>query len=178
MRIRLDFIGCRLNISEVESFSRQFRMAGHQIVGPGEAADLCVFNSCTVTHLADRTSRQRIRRLRRENPGAAIVVTGCYASMAPRVMRQLGVDLVVPNEEKEQLVQKTIEAGLLKREDAIPAPDAPFLLPESNGHTRAFVKVQDGCDNRCTFCIVTVARGAGRSRSIAGVVAEVQELAA
>ncbi|MFQ5576237.1 MAG: tRNA (N(6)-L-threonylcarbamoyladenosine(37)-C(2))-methylthiotransferase MtaB [Anaerolineae bacterium] len=176
MRIKLEFTGCRLNISEIETLSRQFRLAGHQIVGPGQPADLCVFNSCTVTHLADRTSRRRIRRLKRENPQAALVVTGCYAQQAPEVMRRLGVDLVVGNEDKDQLLQKTIEAGLLDASHSVPPPDAPFPLPQPGGHTRAFVKVQDGCDNRCTFCIVTVARGGSRSRTIADVVAEVRQL--
>ncbi len=178
MKIRLDFIGCRLNISETEHLSRQFKIAGHQVVGPGEPADLCVFNSCTVTNIAARTSRQRIRRLKRENPGAAVVVTGCYAELEPQAIQNLGVDLVVGNEEKDNLVQKTIAAGLLGPADAIPAPDASFPLPSPGEHTRAFVKVQDGCDNRCTFCIVTVARGAGRSRPIAEVVSEIRQLAA
>ncbi len=176
-KIRLDFIGCRLNISEIESLGRQLRAAGHQIVGPGEKAELCVFNSCTVTHIADRSSRQRIRRLKRDNPGAGVIVTGCYAEMSPDAVKALDVDLVVGNADKDRLLQLAAQAGLLRDEDAIPAPDAPFPLPESaGGHTRAFVKVQDGCDNHCTYCIVTAARGAGRSRPVADVVTEIQQL--
>lgn len=176
MRVRLDFIGCRLNISEIESLSRQFRIAGHQVVGPGEAADLCVFNTCTVTHIASRTSRQKIRRLKRDNPDAAIVVTGCYAELEPEAIAALDVDLIVNNTEKENLVQKVTDAGLLAPAGAVPAPDATFPLPAPGEHTRAFVKVQDGCDNRCTYCIVTVARGVGRSRTVADVVTEIQQL--
>ncbi|OQY35436.1 MAG: tRNA (N(6)-L-threonylcarbamoyladenosine(37)-C(2))-methylthiotransferase MtaB [Anaerolineaceae bacterium 4572_5.2] len=176
-KIRLDFIGCRLNISEIERLGRQFQMAGHQLVGPGENAELCVFNSCTVTHIADRSSRQRIRRLKRDNPGAVVIVTGCYAEMSPDAVAALDVDLIVGNEDKDRIVQLATEAGLLYDEDLIPAPDASFPLPESaGGHTRAFVKVQDGCDNHCTYCIVTVARGVGRSRSISDVVAEIRQL--
>jgi threonylcarbamoyladenosine tRNA methylthiotransferase MtaB len=177
MKIRLDFIGCRLNISEMESLGRQFRAAGHQLVGPGEPADLCVFNSCAVTGGASQTSRQRIRRLRRDNPQAKVIVTGCYAELEPQKIAKLGVDLVVSNDDKDRLLDRAVSAGLLSDEDLLPAPDAPFPLPSGeNTHTRAFIKVQDGCDNRCTFCIVTVARGAGRSRGIAEVVQEIQSL--
>ena len=159
---------------------RQFRAAGHQIVGPGEAADLCVFNSCAVTHIASRTSRQKIRRLKRENPAARVIVTGCYAEIEPAAVQRLGIDLIVPNQHKDQLLQHARDAGLLDEGNIIPEPDAPFPLTETptESRTRAFIKVQDGCDNRCTFCIVTVARGAGRSRAIAEVVAEVQQLTA
>lgn len=176
MRIRLDFIGCRLNISEIETMARQFKIAGHQIAGPGEPADLCVFNTCTVTHIADRTSRQKIRRLKRENPHAKIIVTGCYAQLSPDEVNRLGIDLLVPNTEKDSLVERAVQAGLLDTEHAIPAPDATFPLPGTGEHTRAFVKVQDGCDNRCTYCIVTLARGESRSRPTDAVVAEINQL--
>ncbi len=178
MRVRLDFIGCRLNISEIESLSRQFKIAGHQVVGAGEPADLCVFNTCTVTHIASRTSRQKIRRLKKDNPAAAIVVTGCYAELEPEAIAALDVDLIVGNTEKDNLLQKIVAAGLLPPMGDIPAPDAAFPLPTPGEHTRAFVKVQDGCDNRCTFCIVTAARGAGRSRTITEVVNEIHGLTA
>ena len=176
MRIRLDFIGCRLNISEVESLGRQFRMAGYQVVGPGERADLCVFNSCAVTHIAARTSRQKIRKLKRANPQAALVVTGCYAEISPDEVQALEIDLIVGNDDKDRLIETVRSAGLLPDAQTVPAPDAPFPLPDS--HTRAFIKVQDGCDNRCTFCIVTLARGAGRSRTVPEVVAEIRQLVA
>ncbi|MEM7034248.1 MAG: tRNA (N(6)-L-threonylcarbamoyladenosine(37)-C(2))-methylthiotransferase MtaB [Chloroflexota bacterium] len=174
MKVRLDFIGCRLNISEIESIGHQFRVAGHQIVGAGEQADLCVFNTCAVTHIASRTSRQKIRRLKRDNPNASIIVTGCYADLEPDAVKALDIDLIVNNEEKDQLLDKAEMAGLIDTDNILPAPDAAF--PLAHNRTRAFVKVQDGCDNRCTFCIVTVARGAGRSRTIKDVVNEVKKL--
>jgi threonylcarbamoyladenosine tRNA methylthiotransferase MtaB len=181
MRIRVDSIGCRLNISEVEEMARSFASAGHRLVGPGEVADLYVFNSCAVTHVASRKSRQIIRQMRRANPQAAVVVTGCYAQLSPAEVKTLGVDLIVDNDQKGQLPQLLAEAGLLRDADPLPAVDAPsFLsLPVSlaeDSHTRAFVKVQDGCDNRCTFCIVTVARGVSRSRAVADVIAEINRL--
>lgn len=180
MRIRVDSIGCRLNISEVEEMARTFAGAGHRLVGPGEVADLCVFNTCAVTHVAARKSRQVIRQMRRANPHAAVVVTGCYAQLSPEEIAALGVDLIVNNQDKDRLPQLVAEAGLLHDADPIPAPDASFLpntpLDEGGSHTRAFVKVQDGCDNRCTFCIVTVARGAGRSRALPDVLSEINRL--
>src|SRR6185436_8004021 len=100
-------------------------------------------------------------------PQAAVIVTGCYAELAPQEVEALGVDLIVSNNQKDQLPQMLTEAGFLRDADPIPAADAPSFIPLSSlpaaegvegGHTRAFIKVQDGCDNRCTFCIVTVAR--------------------
>ncbi|GAB4457393.1 MAG: tRNA (N(6)-L-threonylcarbamoyladenosine(37)-C(2))-methylthiotransferase MtaB [Anaerolineae bacterium] len=183
MRIRVDSIGCRLNISEVETMARAFAAAGHRLVGPGDVADLYVFNTCAVTHLAARKSRQVIRQMRRANPAAAVVVTGCYAQLSPAEIQALGVDLIVGNNDKDRLPQIVAEAGLLRDSDPVPAPDGvPFspdaALAEAGSRTRAFVKVQDGCDNRCTFCIVTVARGAGRSRNIPDVVSEINRLVA
>jgi threonylcarbamoyladenosine tRNA methylthiotransferase MtaB len=181
MRIRVDSIGCRLNISEVEEMARCFASAGHRLVGPGELADLYVFNSCAVTHVASRKSRQIIRQMRRANPQAMLVVTGCYAQLSPAEVETLGVDLIVGNDQKDQLPLILAEAGLLRDADPLPAVDAPsFLAPPvsltEDSHTRAFVKVQDGCDNRCTFCIVTVARGVSRSRGVADIVAEINRL--
>lgn len=179
MRIRVDSIGCRLNISEVEEMARRFAGAGHRVVGPGELADLYVFNTCAVTHIASRKSRQVIRQMRRANPHGSVVVTGCYAELEPEAIKPLGVDLIVGNDDKDQLPEILEEAGLLRDADPIPAVDAASFVSasaETNSHTRAFVKVQDGCDNRCTFCIVTIARGAGRSRTISDVIAEIKRL--
>jgi threonylcarbamoyladenosine tRNA methylthiotransferase MtaB len=182
MRIRLDSIGCRLNISEVEEMARCFAAAGHRLVGPGDLADLYVFNTCAVTQAAERKSRQVIRQLRRANPNAALVVTGCYAQLSAQAVRDLGADLVVSNEDKERLPDLAAAAGLIYDGDPIPAPDEPAWLPapgldgHEGEHTRAFIKVQDGCDNRCTFCIVTLARGAGRSRALAEIITEVKRL--
>ena len=176
MRIRVDSIGCRLNISEIEDMVRRFAAAGHRLVGPGEVADLCVFNTCTVTGEAARKSRQIIRQLQRANPQAKMVVTGCYAQMSPREVAALGVDMVVSNEQKDNLPDLLAAAGLLRDADPIPAVDAPPFMLAPDSHTRAFIKVQDGCDNRCAFCIVTIARGAGRSRPLADVLAEINRL--
>lgn len=178
MRVRLDSIGCRLNIGEMETLARRFANRGHRVVGPGDAADLFVFNSCAVTHVASRKSRRILRQIRGRHPAARLVATGCHADLEPAQVASLGVDLVVANRDKERLPQLLEERGWLVDADPLPEPDrAPFAdLPGLR--TRAFVKVQDGCDNRCTFCIVTVARGEARSRPAAQVVAEVEQLAA
>ncbi|MCH7825309.1 MAG: tRNA (N(6)-L-threonylcarbamoyladenosine(37)-C(2))-methylthiotransferase MtaB [Acidobacteria bacterium] len=182
MRVRIDSVGCRLNIGEAEHLARALAVDGHCIVGPGEAADLMVFNTCAVTHVAARKSRKLIRHWRRANPTAALVVTGCYAELSPGEVAALGVDLVVGNQDKDELPRLLKEAGILRDAQVVPAPDAFPLQPDGapagnrNGRTRAFVKVQDGCDNRCTFCIVTVARGDSRSRGVSEIVAEIREL--
>ncbi len=168
-----------MNISEVEDMARRFTGAGHRLVGPGERADLYVFNTCAVTHIAARKSRQVIRQMRRANPQAKVVMTGCYAELSPEEVGVLGVDWVIGNDQKDKLPDLLAEAGFLLDADPLPAIDAaPLSSIQADGHTRAFVKVQDGCDNRCTFCIVTVARGASRSRPAVEVIAEINRLAA
>jgi threonylcarbamoyladenosine tRNA methylthiotransferase MtaB len=174
MRIRLDSIGCRLNIGEIEAMARVFAADGHAIVGPGEPADLCILNTCTVTAIAARKSRHFIRQLRRRNPDAAVVATGCLAELEPDSMRDLGVDLVVGNADKDELPARLAASGMLR---AAPQPiDVETILRPSGSRTRAFLKVQDGCDNRCTFCIVTVARGGGRSLAPDTVLSEIRSL--
>ncbi len=182
MRVRIDSVGCRLNIGEAEHLARALAADGHCVVGPGEAADLMVLNTCAVTHVASRKSRKLIRHWRRANPTAVLVVTGCYAELSPDDVAALGVDLVVGNQDKDELPRILAEAGILRDAQVVPAPDAFPLQSDGvpavrrNGRTRAFVKVQDGCDNRCTFCIVTVARGDSRSRGVREIVAEIHEL--
>ena len=172
MRVYLTSLGCKLNYSEIEMLARRFARAGHQPVSRPELADLCVVNSCAVTHVAARKSRQLIRRLHRTNPRASIVVTGCYAEMFPERVRGIeGVELVVGNDHKEQLVgmvgqRQEIEEGSSGTDDR--------GLGRGD-RTRAFIKIQDGCNNRCTYCIVTLARGRERSRTPSEVLAEVHQ---
>lgn len=161
MKIFLDTVGCRLNQSEIEGYARQFRAAGHTITPNPEEADLVVVNSCTVTNAAASDSRQKIRQAARSGADE-IVVTGCWSTLEPQSAAALpSVSKVVPNANKDHLVpdllQVTTEAFDLE-------PIARQPLPGARLRTRAFIKVQDGCDNRCTFCITTLARGSGRSR--------------
>ncbi len=178
MKIHLHTIGCRLNQAEIETMARQFRAGGHELVTDAADADAIVLNTCAVTAEAARDARALTRRFHRANAAAEIVLTGCYATLAPETVAVLpGVGRVVGNGDKERLP--------LLLDPALPAvsefdrePLARQAQPGSFGRTRAFVKVQDGCDNRCTFCVTTVARGAGRSRPLADVVAEVNAFAA
>jgi len=178
LRIRVDSIGCRLNIGEMDALARCFSADGHRIVGPGETADLVVFNTCAVTHVASRKSRKVIRQLRRMIPDAKLVVTGCYADLSPAETAALGVDLVVANADKDRLPALLAARGLITPGEPVPHPDSDHQGSLPGARTRAFLKVQDGCDNRCTFCIITVARGASRSRAVSEVVREVRELVA
>ena len=184
MRIRLEALGCRLNTSEIESLARRLGAAGHQVVGPDEPADVCVLNTCAVTHIAARKSRQEARRLKRAYPGAAMVITGCYAELEPGQAAALGVDMVVGNRDKERIVELIGERWGAQSQIANPPGPLPQAgagksqIPAYSSRTRAFLKVQDGCDNRCTFCIVTIARGEARSQPADDVLAEVRSLAA
>lgn len=177
MKVYLQSLGCKLNQSELQSLACQFVQAGHNIVDTVKEADLCVVNTCAVTQTAASKSRQAIRRLRRVNADASLAVTGCYAQMWPQEIRDLGsVDLIVGNEGKEQLVEQVEKELGIKGQGSgrawVPSPDSRLPIPQAR--TRAFVKIQDGCDNRCTYCIVRVARGRQYSRPQTDVLAEVE----
>lgn len=170
MKIHLDTIGCRLNQAEIEQMAQQFRAQGHTLTAEAAGADLVVINTCAVTTEAAADSRQKIRQAARAGAGE-IVVTGCWSSLQPAQAAELPrVTRVIPNDQKDHLVSTLFG----------PAPDtfdleplARQTLPGLRQRTRAFIKVQDGCDNACTFCITTVARGAGRSRPIPEVLADI-----
>ncbi len=186
MRVFLDQLGCRLNFSENNTLAGQLNAAGHHIVGRPEEAHVIVLNTCAVTAQAARKSRQAARRLHNRNPDARIAVTGCYATLAPKETAQLpGVQLVADNQSKEMLhtLLEPWSAEFSDPEDLVRlqphgTPFAPASPDEDGSRTRAFVKVQDGCQNRCTFCIVTTLRGESRSRTTADVVQEIQALVA
>jgi threonylcarbamoyladenosine tRNA methylthiotransferase MtaB len=169
MKVYLRTLGCRLNQSEIETMARQLRVQGHVIVDAPAEADHVVVNTCAVTHDASASSRRLVRQMHQANPRAAIIATGCHSEIAPHEIATLpGVAAVVANAEKARLVE---------RMTGVPADplDQEPLQRDSGGYigrTRAFVKVQDGCDNACTFCITTVARGAGQSVPLAQVIAE------
>lgn len=176
LRVHLRSLGCRLNEAELQTWARQFEQQGHQLAEAATDADLVVLNTCAVTLEAVRKSRQIMRRVHRANPQARLVVTGCYATLeSGAAAAEHGVDLVVANQEKSRLVEiATRELGLPGMPALATEPGASTLLTLGRG--RAFVKIQDGCRYRCTFCIVTVARGAEHSRPVAEVVSEVNAL--
>ena len=179
MRVHFTNLGCKLNQAEIERLARDFTAAGHEVVGSLAEADLHVVNSCTVTHVAARASRKAAGRARREGR-ARTVLTGCHASERPEeAARIAGVDLVVPNAEKDRLLARVHEAF----PDAVPLPLAPPepelpvpFVPLPFGNTRALVKVEDGCNMRCSFCIIPFTRGEQRSRPLPEVVEEIRGL--
>jgi len=167
MRVYLTFVGCKLNLAEIEELGRQLRSAGAELVDAPEEADLCIFNSCTVTGAAAGKSRRKVRQLVRRAPGAQIVVTGCHATQAPEELRAIAPQvLAVDNQHKGDIV-----ALVRARMGEVSPPQGESLW---GLRTRAFVKVQDGCDNQCTYCVVRLARGPQRSRPPEEVLEAVQ----
>lgn len=163
-------LGCRLNQSETDAIEAKFREKGYGIVPFGDPADLTVINTCTVTNEADRKSRYAIRQAIRASRKGRVVVTGCYAQMKPEEIRSMeGVDLILGNDEKYKLFHylETLDEGKL---------DEP--LTSAASRTRAFLKIQDGCDYYCSFCIIPFARGRARSRPFHEAIAEAQKLTA
>ena len=176
MNIHLKALGCRLNEAELEQWSRDFTGEGHNIVRNADEADVVVVNTCAVTTEATKKSRKLMNRMHRENPESKIVVSGCYATLEEQqVAMRSGIDLVVNNADKDQLPRKVMDAF---SDNTMPLnamePDQSSLF--LRGKQRAFIKIQDGCRYRCTFCIVTVARGAERSRSLSDIISEVNLL--
>jgi threonylcarbamoyladenosine tRNA methylthiotransferase MtaB len=169
MKIFLDTVGCRLNQSEIEHMAAQFRAAGHVIVPGAAEADMVVVNTCAVTNDAAADSRQAIRHAARAGVGR-IVATGCWATLDPLNAAALpSVVEVVQNDQKDHLV-----SSLLHVDEGLLGMDERQAVPGDHSRTRAFLKVQDGCDNACTFCITHIARGRGRSRLIEDIVREVK----
>ncbi|TPV92984.1 MAG: tRNA (N(6)-L-threonylcarbamoyladenosine(37)-C(2))-methylthiotransferase MtaB [Myxococcales bacterium FL481] len=196
MRVALDTHGCRLNQFESEAIARALDRAGHRLVEGPSAADVYVLNTCTVTGSADADARKAIRRARRTNPGLAVVVTGCYATRAADEIAALdGVEMVLGNVDKDGLVGQ-LEAvfgrsGPAARPPAAGARSGPVVsvealtrfahLPpalDATARTRAYLKVQDGCDYRCSFCIVPRVRGPSRSLTVTQAVGQLRALVA
>lgn len=160
--------------------ARQLLAAGHEIVTDAVDADKVIMNTCAVTAVAARDARNLTRRIHRQNETAEIVLTGCYATIASDELAQVeGAGRVVVNKNKSRLVQLLdpdirLDRPVYEQEPVL----REYLAGSMGAHTRAFIKVQDGCNNRCTFCVTTIARGEGRSRHLGDVVAEIQSFAA
>ena len=177
MRINLQALGCRLNEAELQQWAGKFRAYGHEITARVDDADLLVVNTCAVTGEAGRKSRQLVRRAQRNNPRAKLVVSGCYATLEQQQTAAMeGVDLVIPNEDKDQLVQRVHEQLDINSMPVLAQRPAEHVLFQ-RGRARAFIKVQDGCRWRCTYCIVTLARGAERSTPVHEIVEQVNRQA-
>ncbi|MEW5720860.1 MAG: MiaB/RimO family radical SAM methylthiotransferase, partial [Chloroflexota bacterium] len=208
MKVYLTTLGCKLNESELEAWARRFATDGHAIVDDARAADVIVLNTCTVTHVAARKTRQLARQLARANPHARIVLTGCFVTISPDEAKTLpNVALVVPNAEKERLVvlaesefkiqnskfkiqnsqvvdldssrwlDADVETQVAGRQSSISNLQSPISNLQSLPlRTRAFVKIQDGCNLSCAYCIIPRARGEERSRPRDEIIAEVNAL--
>ena len=176
-------LGCKLNFSETSTFGKMLQDLGVTTIQKGEQADICLINTCSVTEVADKKCRQAIHRLVRENPGAFVVVTGCYAQLEADEVAQIpGVSLVLGSNEKANLVQFLSDAwgGSETKFFRQKTKDIKSFAPScSRGNrTRYFLKVQDGCDYFCTYCTIPYARGFSRNPTIASLVAQAQEAAA
>lgn len=176
MNIHLRALGCRLNEAELESWALEFRGAGHQLVNCASDADITVVNTCAVTREAVRKSRKLINRLRRESPYGKLVVSGCAVSTGETGnASDLGIDLVIDNSKKKVLVKTvtdTLPISIMPEGATLPAESALF----ARNRQRAFIKIQDGCRYRCTYCIVTMARGEEQSRPLNDIIDEVNQL--
>lgn len=162
-------LGCRTNQYESQAYHDQLVALGYSMAQENDEADVCIVNTCTVTESADSSSRHAIRQLAKENQGAKLLVTGCFAEREPQVVEKMeGVTHVVSNNQKDQLL-----ATIFSQEDL---PE--FSIKNFDAHTRAFVKVQDGCNSFCTYCIIPYVRGRSRSRTLEDIVQEVQGLVA
>lgn len=190
-------LGCKLNFSETATFVRTLYNMGVGEANAGEAADICLINTCSVTEMADHKCRQQIHKMVRENPGAVVVVTGCYAQLKSEEIAQIpGVSLVLGSNEKAHLVEYLRQAMQAREADPIAFATSceghpafhhaektkdihSFQLSCSRGNrTRYFLKVQDGCNYFCTYCTIPYARGFSRNPSIATLVEQVKQAAA
>lgn len=176
-------LGCKLNFSETSTFGEMLQQMGVVTAQKGEHADICLINTCSVTEVADHKCRQIIHRMVRENPGAFVVVTGCYAQLEAETVSKIdGVDLVLGSDEKANLIQYLSE-GFIGRETRVKrreTKDIRSFAPScSKGNrTRYFLKVQDGCNYFCTYCTIPYARGFSRNPTIASLVAQAEQAAA
>ena len=185
MRVCFYTLGCKVNLNETGALEQMFRGAGFTIVPEGEEADVIVVNSCTVTNFGDQKSRKWLRRAKRENPGAVTVLTGCYPQAFPEEAANfLEADLVCGNGDRKAILDNVRK--LLDGHERIVA-----VTPHKRGelfeelpverfetHTRAFIKVEDGCNRQCAYCVIPRARGPVRSRAEASILNELRQLAA
>lgn len=176
-------LGCKLNFSETSTIGKILKEAGVRTARKGEVADICIVNTCSVTEVADKKCRQAIHRLAKENPGAFIVVTGCYAQLKPGQVADIeGVDLVLGAEQKGDLVKYLGDMQKREHGEAVTtaSKDIRKFSPscERGDRTRYFLKVQDGCDYFCSYCTIPFARGRSRNGSIADIVKQAEEVAA
>lgn len=176
-------LGCKVNQYETEAMLELFEKEGYEKAETEDYADVYVINTCTVTHMSDRKSRQYIRRMKKKNPDAIIAVVGCYSQVSPEEILSIDeVNLVMGTNDRKKIVEevKKIDASRkVSTVDDIMKVKAfeEIEINKTNGKTRAFMKIQDGCDRYCSYCIIPYARGRVRSRDLESIVKEVENLA-
>lgn len=182
-RVALHTLGCKLNAAETATIGRQFRERGYQVVDIDEPADVCVINTCSVTERADRECRQIVRRALRHSPDAYVAVVGCYAQLQPEELAAIeGVDLILGAKEKFNLFEHAKDFQKTARPKIVVTPieEARMFVGASSvdrsDRTRAFLKIQDGCDYQCSFCTIPLARGESRSVSVTEIVQQAEEI--
>lgn len=184
-RIAINTLGCRTNQLESSIISDEFKNNGWEIVKFDEVADIYIINTCTVTGKSDSTSRYMVRQAKRKNPKSKIIVTGCYAqTSADEVSQFEEVDLVIGNVEKQNIYEILVKNGVLEQESRkvfvsdIMEQDTfkDKVVTSASGRTRANIKIQDGCNFRCSYCIIPYARGKSRSNSLENVINQVKEI--
>jgi threonylcarbamoyladenosine tRNA methylthiotransferase MtaB len=172
---RIENLGCKANLYDAQRLAESLEELGYRRAPEGARADVCVLNSCTVTSGADRKSRQQAARLARENPGTRVFVTGCYATASPEELREVdGVDGVFARDDWDELLA-ALDAGA-PADQAAATGGADFGISSFNGRTRAFMKIEDGCDACCSYCILPQVRGKPRSRPLGAIAAEARRL--
>ena len=178
-------LGCKVNAYETEAMQHLLEEAGYEIVPFTQKADVYVINTCSVTNMADRKSRQMLHKAKKNNPDSIVVAAGCYVQTSEKeVLNDLSVDIVIGNDRKHDLVRLLEEYSLDSVNDTVDDINdgkhdfEELFIDQTKEHTRAFIKVQDGCNQFCTYCIIPYARGRVRSRKIAQVMDEVRALAA
>lgn len=184
MRVSFYTLGCKVNQYETQAIAAQFQKAGFELAGPEEKADVFVVNSCTVTATGDKKTRNRLARFRRENPDAVVVLTGCFPQAFPEKAKALpGIDVVTGAGNKNRIVELTLRAISEKSRIVEIAEHTPgegfeeMQVQDFGEHTRAFVKIQDGCDHYCSYCIIPTARGRVRSKPLEAIRRELSVLA-
>lgn len=178
-------LGCKVNAYETEAMQHLLEEAGYEIVPFTQKADVYVINTCSVTNMADRKSRQMLHKAKKNNPDSIVVATGCYVQTSEKeVLNDLSVDIVIGNDRKHDLVRLLEEYSLYSVNDTVDDINdgkhdfEELFIDQTKEHTRAFIKVQDGCNQFCSYCIIPYARGRVRSRRFENVIAEVERLAA
>lgn len=178
-------LGCKVNAYETEAMQHLLEEAGYEIVPFTQKADVYVINTCSVTNMADRKSRQMLHKAKKNNPDSIVVAAGCYVQTSEKeVLNDLSVDIVIGNDRKHDLVRLLEEYSLDRVNDTVDDINdgkhdfEELFIDQTKEHTRAFIKVQDGCNQFCSYCIIPYARGRVRSRRFENVIAEVERLAA